>query len=285
MKLKIRNVIFTLIFTFSFIIIVYIHTLPGHPDHRATKSYQLSNEGVQVYPEVLGIKCVQQCKQLITEKKYPELKQFIHSHPQIQSLISKHISNDHQLQDYIWVVEKSAVHTCHRDNNGSFFNNGQKYPSYTMLVYLEPMEKCLGVIPKSHMSRDANNWNLRNPVVNLVCNAGDVLVFNANLIHVGTLLKKDDHLRIQLKVSHREDRESGVLGYYEDFMKVSDKSAKTPKWLRQVQMHGSCMVPYLSDITQSENIRTARRDMDKMTEVSWGQKMFSWAFYGDSDYW
>ena len=38
------------------------------------------------------------------------------------------------------------------------------------------------------------------------CGEGDAIVFNANLIHVCTVLDKRDHLRVQLKITHRDDR-------------------------------------------------------------------------------
>jgi len=37
------------------------------------------------------------------------------------------------------------------------------------------------------------------------------------LIHVGTINKKDDHLRIQMKVTHKDDFDA--IGYYENFHK------------------------------------------------------------------
>ena len=62
--------------------------------------------------------------------------------------------------DYIWMIMKSNVHICDRDNNGLFFNKNQKYDSYTILFYLEDMDSCLDVIPKSHLSKYKNLINL-----------------------------------------------------------------------------------------------------------------------------
>jgi hypothetical protein len=45
--------------------------------------------------------------------------------------IHKVLGRDYTFHDYIFVIEKSSIHTCHRDANGSLFNKGQKYPSYT----------------------------------------------------------------------------------------------------------------------------------------------------------
>ena len=207
----------------------------------------------------------------------------MHSDPAIQRIV-RYISPSHILQDYIWIIEKSAVHTCHRDNNGTFFNPGQKHHSYTMLVYLDqakPADKCLGVVPGSHQSKYANAVNLVNPVTDITCSTGDVIVFNANLIHVGTLTDRDDNLRVQMKISHPDDLE--VLKYYQNYNKVLNKENKNSRVVRHLQRGASCAVPFVSDLTQSENIRTAHGTAGG-AKISDGQKWFSSVFYGRSDF-
>jgi hypothetical protein len=54
-----------------------------------------------------------------------------------------------------------------------------------------------------------------------------MILFNANLIHVGTINEKDDHLRIQMKVTHKEDIDT--IGYYENFHKILTKSKMVTK--------------------------------------------------------
>lgn len=242
--------------------------------------FKLEKDGVQVYRGAVPPSSVAAWKDLISRKQYREAKTAIHQSSALLEIV-RSISREHVFQDYVWIIEKSAVHTCHRDNNGTFFNEGQKHDSYTMLVYLEEMERCLGVIPKSHVSADAYNWNMTNRVTDIVCKAGDVILFNANLIHVGTITDKDDHLRVQLKVSHKDDL--GVLGYYQHFNKVLNKENTHPRIVREVQRHVSCMVPYFSNVTQGENIRTAR-GTDEGVDVGWRQKMFSYMFYGNKDF-
>ena len=181
----------------------------------------------------------------------------------------------------MWIIEKSAVHTCHRDNNGTFFNPGQQHLSYTMLVYLDDMGKCLGVIPQSHLSPDAYAVNLQDQVVDIVCSAGDVIVFDANLVHVGTIMERDDNLRVQMKISHPDDL--GVLGYYQNFNKVLNKDNTNPRIVRQLQRHLTCAVPYLANMTQQENIRSARGTVEG-AEITAGQRLFSWLFYGNAGF-
>ena len=245
-----------------------------------TRPLELEKDGVQLYRGAVSPADIATWKRLVSLKQYKEAKAAIHKSPKLLEIVHS-VSPKYVFQDYVWIIEKSSVHTCHRDNNGTFFNAGQKHDSYTMLVYLEDMGKCLGVIPKSHVSPNAYNWNLVNRVTDIACKAGDVIMFNANLIHVGTITEIDDNLRVQLKVSHKDDL--GVLDYYQDFNKVLKKDNMNPKFVRHVQRHLSCMVPYISNLTQGENIRSAR-GTDNGVDVGWGQKMFSYLFYGNKDF-
>jgi ectoine hydroxylase-related dioxygenase (phytanoyl-CoA dioxygenase family) len=175
-------------------------------------------DGLTILSNVLRNDEINYLSELCKNKKYKEMKQLLLNNGKLKTECLQKTTPDYVFQDYIWIIQKSAVHTCHRDNNGDFFNKGQTHPSYTVIVYLEPMEKCMGVIPKSHLKKDAFNYNITDQVVNLVCNPGDIILFNANLIHVGAMNKGNDHLRCQLKFSHKDDIE--VLGYYEKYNKV-----------------------------------------------------------------
>jgi hypothetical protein len=151
-----------------------------------------------------------------------------------------------------------------------------------MLLYLEDMEKCLGVIPQSHLDRNSYNINITDQVKNLVCKEGDIILFNANLIHVGTInASKNDHLRIQMKVSHKEDLQ--VLSYYQNYNKVLKEENKLPTFLRNAQKNLSCMFPIVSNLTQKENIMSARGS-DNGAQIPWFQKVFSYFFYGNSHF-
>ena len=143
------------------------------------------------------------------------------------------------------------------------------------------MEKCLGVIPTSHKDVNSFNVNPTNKVETLLCKKGDAILFNANLIHVGTIQSKDDHLRIQMKVTHRED--IPTLSYYQDFNKILKKDNTMPKELLQFQKNVSCMFPYVSNLTQSDNIQSAR-GTDNGETIGLPQKVFSYWFYGNSDF-
>lgn len=229
---------------------------------------------------MLNEKEIAELKQQCQQKNYAHVKNHLTHHPKLNAYIHQTLGNSYQFQDYIWIIQKSVVHTCHRDNNGDFFNENQKHPSYTLLVYLEDMDKCLGIIPESHKEPGSFGLNMTDQVVNLLCKKGDAIIFNANLIHVGTI-QKTDHLRIQLKVSHQDDLK--VLQYYQNFNKILDKENTVPTELRTIQKNMSCMVPFISDMTQNENIKSARGS-DNGAEIGIFQRIFSYLFYGNSQF-
>jgi len=248
--------------------------------------HRLDRDGAQRFSEVVDRETAGKWRQLIRENKHDEMFRHVQDHAPLRRLMDREFSPEYELQDYYWVIEKAGVHTCHRDNNGTFFNKGQLHPSYTMLLYLEPMERALGIIPGSHVSLDEGAWNLpevsSDGVVSrleeIECGEGDAIVFNANLIHVGTVLDKRDHLRVQLKITHRDDR--NTLNYYEDFHKVQQREPHMPARIRRVQRDLSCMAPKISDWTQAENIRTSKKGED----VGWKQRVFSTMLYGSPDF-
>jgi len=245
------------------------------------KDYDLEMDGLTILSNIFRKDEINHLRELCKRENYKEMKTVLLNNGNLKKECLQKTAPDYVFQDYIWIIQKSVVHTCHRDNNGDFFNKGQKHPSYTVLVYLEPMEKCIGVIPKSHLKKDSFNYNITDQVVHLGCNPGDVILFNANLIHVGAMNKGNDHLRCQLKFSHKDDL--SVLKYYENYNKVLNESNQLPRVVRHIQKRFSCAFPVLSNLTQSENIRTARGS-DNGVEVGIPQKIFSYIFYGNKDY-
>lgn len=244
--------------------------------------YDLESDGVAVYKQILHEDELQQITSCCKNKQYEDVKALLINNDKIIDLIHKTMGSQYVLQDYIWIIEKSTVHTCHRDNNGDFFNKKQRFPSYTMLIYTEDMEKCLGVIPKSHTDINANNVNiLQDPIVNLHCSKGDIIIFNANLIHVGCINKKDDNLRIQMKITHKDDIEQ--IKYYQNYNKVLNTDNNLPVVIRKAQLRLSCALPYVSNLTQNTNIQSSRGS-DNGAEIGLLQKVGSLLFYGDTDF-
>jgi len=146
---------------------------------------------------------------------------------------------------------------------------------------MEDMDKCLGVIPESHKDKNSYYFNFNDSIKNLLCKKGDVILFNANLVHVGTINKKDDNLRIQLKVTHKDDIPH--IAYYQDYNKVLNQDNTLPLYLRKIQKNASCAFPGISNLTQSENIRTARGS-DNGINIGISQQIFSYLFYGNKNF-
>ena len=213
----------------------------------------------------------------IKSSELKQVKNAIINSDKIKNIIKHNIGVDFVLQDYIWYIKRSQVHTCHRDNNGDFFNANQKHPSYTMIIYLEDMEKCLGVVNKSHTRK----YSIFDKVENILCNKGDLIIFNANLIHTGVFNRLENNPRIQMKITHKDDIKN--ISYYENFNKIVDTPSKTPVFIRKTQQKLSCITPIISDLTQKININSARGS-DNGSKVGLLQKMFSFLFYGDSNF-
>lgn len=256
-------------------------------DKIADKTYDFENEtslknrGICLIKKAINPASCQEIKSFCEKKEYKKAKHALIESPRLKRFIHEKAGPNYIFQDYIWIIQKSSVHTCHRDNNGDFFNENQKHPSYTMLIYLEDMEKCLGVVPESHLVEGSFGVNVTDPVVNVLCNKGDAILFNANLIHVGAINELDDNLRIQMKVTHKDDIEA--LKYYQNFNKIVNSDNNIPKNILRVQKNISCMFPFISDLSQGENIKTARGSSDG-AEIGFFQRMFSLIFYGNSSF-
>ena len=246
-------------------------------DNISKKKYNLERDGCCLLKNCLDRQDIDTLSRLCKEERYKEAKRYIVKHKSILARIRKKVSKSYNFQDYILIIQKSAIHTCHRDYNGDLFNDGQQHPSYTVLIYLDEMEKCLGVIPESHKSKHSYAINLTNQVEHVACKKGDILLFDANLIHVGALNEKEDNLRIQMKITHNADVE--ILDYYEDYNKVLNQPNHLPKSMVKFQRDVSCMFPIVSTLTQNDAMKQST--LKTQSHIS---KAFSYVFYGNSDF-
>ena len=101
------------------------------------------------------------------------------------------------------------------------------------------------------------------------------------MIHVGAINTKTDNKRVQMKLTHKDDLEA--LSYYQNFHKVANKDSHVPKYVQKLQRSLSCTFPIVSDMTQQTNIQTARGS-DNGVSIPPHQKVFSFIFYGNSDF-
>jgi hypothetical protein len=172
------------------------------------------------------------------------------------------LESGYEFQDYIFVIKKSSIHTCHRDANGDMFNEGQQHPSYTMLLFIDGGS--LNVVPGSQNGRLVNLEGIDQ----IWFNPGDLILFDANLVHAGSI--GPDNLRIQMKITHRDDRD--VLSYYEKYNKTASKDSMLPEPLKHIQQKLSCSVPAIADLTQGY-VKSGKNS-----------KLFSQIFYGNENF-
>ena len=264
-----------------FIILLYIILFCiFHTDYiNYNKIYNLKKDGCCIFKNIFNKEDICSLKNLCQNNNYEDVKKICQNNIKLKNLISETLGDGYIFQDYIFIIKKSSVHTCHRDYNGDFFNIGQKFPSYTILIYLEEMEKCLGIIPNSHKDVNSYNINLINKVENLICNPGDIILFDSNLIHVGATNKRDDNLRLQMKITHREDID--VLNYYENYNKLLNQDNVLPKPVIRFQKNFTCMFPFIANLTQNDSIETVKKH-DKGKKSSFFQKLYTYLFYGNS---
>jgi len=279
--MKYKN--YFIIIIFAIIIIILVNYLFLYKDKllKNAHQYSLQKDGFCLYKNILDNYQINLLKKLSYDNNYKKIKEIILNNKKIIMLKDKVINKDYIFQDYIYIIKKSSIHTCHRDNNGDFFNKNQKYPSYTMIIYLEDMEKCLGVIPKSHINYYSNSINIFDNLQNIICNKSDIIIFNANLIHVGTMNKKDDNLRIQLKITHKDDIIN--IPYFQNYNKILNQHNKIPKSIRKAQKRITCAFPILSNFTQ-KNIIKSSRGSDNGANISLSQKIYSYLISGNSNF-
>lgn len=273
-------------YLFIFVVLLVLVLLLFDFDREA-KTYdlipkvQLQMDGYCIGSQLFSEKELNNLNQCMKQQQYQELQNQIQTNSRLLHFIKKHIGHHYIMQDYIWVIKKSHVNTCHRDNNGDFFNKTQKHPSYTMLLFLEDMDKCLSVYAGSHKHPLSHCVNFTTPLQNIICKKGDILIFNANLIHVGALNAKKDHSRVQMKLTHKDDIDA--LSFYQNFHKVANKDSHVPFHVQKLQRSLSCAFPFISDMTQETNIQTSRGS-DNGAVIPIHQKVFSFIFYGNSDF-
>ena len=245
-----------------------------------SENLNLEKDGMFIIQNAFSKKEFKNLLENCHKDQYKTAKYSIINNKNLNKIILSQTGPNYVFHDYIFIIKKSSIHTCHRDSNGDFFND-IKHPSYTLIIYLEDMEKCLCVIPSSHKNINSYGINLTNKTKNVLCKKGDILLFNANLIHSGTLnIDNENHLRIQMKVSHKNDIKK--LSYYSNYNKILEQENTNPFFIKKIQQNTSCMFPIVSNyfqdsIKQSKYIQTE-------DDLSWYEKIYSYIFYGNKNF-
>jgi hypothetical protein len=186
---------------------------------------------------------------LVNSKKYLDAQRFIHNHSGFLTKMKQLLGEDYVFANYIYTIEKSSVSTCHRDESGKVFNPTLKHPSYTILFYLEPMEACLDIIPGTH--KEKNIVYISKSLESIPCKPGQAIIFNADLIHSGSINKQNDNKRIQMKIVHKEDMKT--LDFLNNYHKIGDASKSSSMKSIYFYRKLSCIFPGISDITRNGN--------------------------------
>lgn len=263
--------ILLLIVVVLLLVIFFIHRKDTPITLLSTRD-QLDTLGICSFKNVLTPSQIEMLMQSCIDNDNKTVKDYIQQCPTILDAIHKTLGPDYVFQDYVFVIKKSSIHTCHRDGNSDMFNEKQTHPSYTIIVYLEDIEGgCLGIVPGSH---DGRSLNLIGGLSSVVCRKGDMVLFNASLVHAGTLGPKSDNVRIQLKVTHRDDLEA--INFYQQYNKVANRDNTLPFSIKKFHQQMSCLAPVVADMTQSE--------VQDTENVSASKKIFSKIVYGDSNF-
>lgn len=232
----------------------------------------IKTHGYIVEEKILNSSQVQRIQNQWDNKQYRDIYDSIRNNEDILKLIQKKIGNDYIIMDYVMYLSNSVLHTCHRDNNGSRFNE-LKGKSYTMILYIDDMKNCLDVVPYSHRHMGIYN---KDSTHTFICEPGALIIFDADLVHSGSLGNTENNRRIQMKICHKDDVSN--LKYYDNYHKIMDKQNTNSLFSKQVQKEFSCKYPVISDMTQGNNKSYISGKISNL------EKLFSQIFYSNKDY-
>jgi hypothetical protein len=83
-----------------------------------------------------------------------------------------------------------------------------------------------------------------------------------------------------MKVSHKDDISN--LTYYTNYNKILKEENNIPDSLKKISQNLSCMFPFVSNLTQNDIKKSG--SIKSSNYLSFSEKMFSYIFYGKSDY-
>ena len=241
---------------------------------KMSKKPTLERDGYIVIDNILDIVQIKEIQNLWDNREFKAIDILVKNHPRVNEFLARVLPKEYGFMDYVMFLEKSVLHTCHRDNNASRFNTGIS-KSYTMLVYIDDMKNCLDVVPRSHKPINIGLY-WYDMTQTYKCRPGSVILFDADLVHSGSLDSLDQNRRIQFKISHQDDFEK--LSFFNDYHKVVDKPNTNSEWSKKIQKNLSCQFPYIADLTQGQNKGYIKGDL------SLTDKIFSKLMYSDPNY-
>ena len=164
------------------------------------------------------------------------------------------LGTDYVFADYSFILKKSQLSSCHRDDNGTMINKDSQYPSYTIIVFLKSMENCLKVIDKSHTKQEG--FYFTQPPEDIKCTPGQMIIFDSNLVHAGAFNKNINNTRIQMKLVHHNDIENHPE--LKNFHKELKNDNKPTHFAKMIDQPISCIAPVIADSFRFEKGPGAR---------------------------
>jgi len=234
-------------------------------------NYNLNDHGFVVIKSIFNNDDINIIYNYWNEKNYFKLKEYVNNHDNIKLNIFDKMPG-YIFQDYIFLIEKSKINTCHRDGNAIAYNIKQKHPSYTIIFYIDYMEYNLDVIPCSHKNTTMDLY-VTDTTKSIQCNKGDAILFDAGIVHSGSFNKNKNNKRIQMKITHKDDIES--LNFYEKYNKILDKDINKSEYISRFEKYFSCQFPFISDVVNSEI---------KSDNQSYIKKLYSKIFYNNENF-
>jgi hypothetical protein len=171
-------------------------------------------------------------------KDYTSIKYFFKNNINMENTVTEIFGNDYILLDYTYIIEDSSIHTFHRDYTSCKQYNKLDNISYTMIIYLDSPDYGLDVIPESH--NNIQSVYMMNSAISIRCDSGSAIIFDANLLHSGTLkVGQPSRHCIQFKIVHKDDisKIPHLLGQHVLNNRQNDKSYTLKQIERYLTQH------------------------------------------------
>ena len=235
------------------------------------QSIKSNDTGYVIIENLINENDIDYILNLWRQKRYSEIKHFFKN----SNEITKVLPDNYSLIDYTYIIEDSAIHTYHRDYTSSKRFNNLKYPSYTMILYLDESKTGLNVIPGSHI--ESIPIYLIDKSIQLNFKPGTAIMFDADLLHAGSII--DNTIKrhcIQFKIVHKDDVQflPHLLNYHVLINKPNNKSLHSKYIESTLTKH----FPIIMDLTHN-TIKSSFTE--NKTPI---QKVFSQVIFSNQDF-
>lgn len=250
-----------IIFVLSLVLVVFLFTVHWAKEKEDKVGYHVL--------DLFARPQVDELLALVRAKKFDEAYAYITEDPKVRAEVFGILGPDYEFKKYMLAIEKSSVATCHRDENGQYFNQTMKYPSYTILVYLKELDGCLEVVERSHEQSVVFNFK---SLKTIPCVPGQAILFDADMIHSGSSNAGSvNTTRVQLKLGHVDDQ----LPEYLQDLKKNLNASKDSSTMGALYRNVSCTVPIVSDLVKNgQNLPTSV--VKAFTDVAYGKDKYNY---------